>query len=118
MSSPESKGEKQPRCAAGSGDLLVDPIGRCVTHKGTHHPLSDRQVRLLQAFAEANGALLTPEQLLTHVYRWGERVQVKTIRTHIQRLRAMLGAECIETVPGKGYRSAWIRAHPGQGPSA
>lgn len=118
MSPPESKGDERQTCAAGSDHFLVDPIGRRVTHKGTHHPLSDRQVRLLQAFAEANGELLSPEQLLAHVYRWGERVQAKTIRTHIQRLRAMLGAECIETVPGKGYRSASIRAHPGQGPPA
>jgi DNA-binding response OmpR family regulator len=114
---PESNIEQQPGAAAG-GELVLDSVGRCVTHNGKQHPLSDRQVRLLHAFADANGAPLTPEQLLTRVYRWGERVQAKTIRSHIQHLRAIFGADCIETIPGKGYRSVRIRAHPGQGPPA
>jgi DNA-binding response OmpR family regulator len=93
------------------GELVLDSIRRCVTHNGTIHPLSDKQVRLLHAFADANGVLLTSEQLLKRVYRWGEHVQTKAIKNHIQGLRALLGADCIETVHGRGYRSARLRGH-------
>ena len=76
------------------------------------------EFRLLVALLEADGRVLTRDQLLDAVYGLdGEAVLERTVDVHVGRLRDKLGDTAAEprfiaTVRGVGYRAAG-RAEPG-----
>ena len=92
--------------------LLLDPARHEVTIDGAPVQLTHVELRLLQALLEADGRVLTRDQLLDAV--WGEGqadVLDRTIDVHIRRLRDKLGDDpdaprWVATVRGTGYRSA------------
>ena len=93
-------------------DLVLDPERYEVTVAGAMVQLTNVEFRLLQTLLEADGRVLSRDQLLDAV--WGsEQSEVldRTVDVHIRRLRDKLGDDpdaprYVATVRGAGYRSA------------
>lgn len=94
------------------GDLVVDPDRHEVTRGGQEIPLTRVEFRLLQTILEADGRVLTRDQLLDAVYGHDQAdVLDRTVDVHIGRLRDKLGDNAddpryVATVRGVGYRAA------------
>ena len=93
-------------------DLVVDLDRHEVTRDGRPIPLTRVELRLLQAILEADGRVLTRDQLLDAVYGHDQAdILDRTVDVHIGRLRDKLGDDAdqpryIATVRGVGYRAA------------
>jgi DNA-binding response OmpR family regulator len=93
-------------------DLVIDRERFEVTRAGTAIPLTRVEFRLLTTLIEADGRVLTRDQLLDAVYGQDQAdVLDRTIDVHIGRLRDKLGDDperprYVATVRGIGYRSA------------
>ena len=94
------------------GDLVMDLDRHDVTIAGQPVPLTTAEFRLLAALLEANGRVLTRDQLLDALHGLGEAdVLDRAIDAHVRRLRDKLRDEpdhptYIATVRGVGYRAA------------
>lgn len=94
------------------GDLVLDPARHEVTIAGAPVALTHVEFRLLQTLLEADGRVLSRDQLLDAV--WGaDQAEVldRTVDVHIRRLRDKLADDpeaprYVATVRGAGYRSA------------
>ena len=92
--------------------LVLDPERHDVTIDGSEIQLTHVEFRILQTLLEADGRVLSRDQLLDAV--WGaEQAEVldRTVDVHIRRLRDKLGDDpdaprWVATVRGAGYRSA------------
>jgi DNA-binding response OmpR family regulator len=86
------------------GDLEVDRDALEVRIKGEPVELTPTELRLLLCFVDSPGTVLTREVLLEQVwdYQWGGDSRV--VDVHVQRLRAKIGQDLIETVRGFGYK--------------
>ena len=95
--------------------LVLDPDRHEVTIDGRDVMLTHVEFRILQSLLEADGRVLSRDQLLDAV--WGEDqadVLDRTVDVHIRRLRDKLGDDpdaprWVATVRGSGYRSAPAR---------
>jgi DNA-binding response OmpR family regulator len=93
------------------GDLVVDRERYAATLAGRPIELTAIEFRLLVALLEADGRVLTRDQLLDAVYGLdGDAVLERTIDVHVGRLRDKLGDTAAEprfvaTVRGVGYRA-------------
>lgn len=106
-----------PRGRIEVGPLVVDDTSARVTLHGSEVTLTRREYELLVFFVEHPGRVFSRTELLDHV--WGEDFvgSERTVDQHVAQLRARLGAECIETVRGRGYRLADPSRTPGPGPA-
>ena len=93
-------------------DLVLDAARHEVTIGGSPVQLTHVEFRLLQTLLEADGRVLSRDQLLDAVYGADQsEVLDRTIDVHIRRLRDKLGDDpeaprYVATVRGAGYRSA------------
>jgi DNA-binding response OmpR family regulator len=94
-------------------DLVVDVARHEVRQAGRPVPLTSVELRLLVALLQADGRVLSRDQLLDAVYGPSGDGEVldRTVDVHIGRLRDKLGdrAEApryVATVRGAGYRAA------------
>src|ERR1700685_2523384 len=73
------------------GDLRVDPARRSATRSGRRLALTTKEFAVLQLLLEAQGAVVTAEQLLEK--GWDEMADpfTTTVKATIHRLRAKLG---------------------------
>jgi two-component system response regulator VanR len=88
-----------------AGDVVLDPAKRTATRAGLDLDLTLKEFAVLQALLEAQGAVVTPEELLERA--WDEQVDPLTnsVRMVVMTLRRKLGEpQAIVTVPGAGYR--------------
>ena len=88
-----------------SGDLRLDPAQRVATRAGRRLELTVKELAVLQLLLEAQGAVVSAEQLLEKV--WDEMADpfTTTVKATIHRLRAKLGdPPVIQTIPQAGYR--------------
>ena len=96
-------------------DLVVDPERHEVIRDGNAIELTHVEFRLLTTLLEADGRVLSRDQLLDAVYGRAEaEVLDRTIDVHIGRLREKLGDDAdrpryVATVRGVGYRAAPAR---------
>jgi len=94
------------------GDLVVDVDRHEVTRHGRPIPLTRVEFRLLHTILDADGRVLTRDQLLDAVYGSDQAdVLDRTVDVHIGRLRDKLGDDAdapryVATVRGVGYRAA------------
>jgi DNA-binding response OmpR family regulator len=87
------------------GELVLDPSTRRVTRGGREVELARKEFAVLEALMEADGGVVSAEQLLERV--WDENVDPFTnvVRVTVMNLRRKLGEPpVIETVIGAGYR--------------
>jgi len=93
-----------PTATVRRGDLVIDPAGMTVERDGTGRvELSSTEFRLLLAFVEHPGIVLSRERLLDLAWgsTWGDP---HVVEVTIGRLRAKVGPERVETVRGAGYK--------------
>jgi two-component system, OmpR family, response regulator VanR len=94
-----------------AGDLELDPARRTVTRTGHPIDLTPKEFALLEALMQADGAVLSNDELVGRV--WDENADpfTKTVQVTIGRLRRKLGEpDVIETTPGVGYRIQSVTA--------
>lgn len=94
----------QPLRRSVVGALTVDLDSARVTLAGEELALTRREFALVACLAAHPGRVFTRNELLDRV--WGEDFvgTERTVDQHVAQLRAQLGAQCIETVRGRGYR--------------
>ncbi|MBT2303937.1 response regulator transcription factor [Variovorax paradoxus] len=87
------------------GRLRFDTVGRRVFDEKRPLDLSPRELALLELLLMRAGRVVSKEQLVNHLYGWGEEVGDNAIEVNVYRLRKKLeplGCE-IRTVRGMGY---------------
>ena len=86
------------------GALTLDERQGSVSFEGQPLSLTRREFELLAFLCASPGRVFSRTELLDRV--WGEDFlgTERTVDQHIAQLRALLGAELIETVRGRGYR--------------
>lgn len=87
------------------GDLLVDRARHRVSRGGVPLSLTRKEFGVLECLAAADGATVSAEELLEHVWDANADPFSNTVTVTIGRLRRKLGdPPLIETVVGVGYR--------------
>jgi DNA-binding response OmpR family regulator len=86
------------------GDLEVDTEGMEVRSAGRPVALTPTEMRLLLEFSAAPGTVLSRDRLLERVWDYGWGGDTRVVDVHVQRLRAKIGQDRIETVRGFGYK--------------
>jgi DNA-binding response OmpR family regulator len=97
-------GEARPPVLT-AADVELDPAARTATRAGLDLDLTLKEFAVLQALLEAQGAVVTPEELLERA--WDEQLDPlsNTVRMTVMTLRRKLGdPPLIQTVRGSGYR--------------
>ena len=87
------------------GDLSLDPARRIATRASSRLDLSPKELAVLEILLGADGAAVSPEELLARA--WDEVADPfsNVVKVTISRLRRKLGdPPLIETVPVAGYR--------------
>jgi DNA-binding response OmpR family regulator len=87
------------------GDLAVDSARRVATRASRRLELSPKELAVLEILLAADGATVSPEELLARA--WDEVADPfsNVVKVTISRLRRKLGdPPLIETVPAAGYR--------------
>ena len=87
------------------GDIELDPAEHTVTRHGQPVALSGKEFGVLETLMVADGATVSPEQLLERV--WDEHADpfTNSVRMTIVTLRRKLGdPPAVQTVRGAGYR--------------
>ncbi|MEV0583118.1 two-component system response regulator CseB [Nonomuraea sp. NPDC050310] len=86
------------------GDLTVDTLSMEVRLGGALVALTPTELKLLLEFAAQPGVVLSRDTLLAHVWDYTWEGDTRVVDVHVQRLRAKIGNERIETVRGFGYK--------------
>ncbi|MFV2118919.1 two-component system response regulator CseB [Streptomyces sp. Act-28] len=86
------------------GDLEVDTEGMEVRRGGVPVALTPTEMRLLLEFSSVPGTVLSRDRLLERVWDYGWGGDTRVVDVHVQRLRAKVGQDRIETVRGFGYK--------------
>ena len=97
-------GEARPPVLT-AGDVELDPSKRTATRGGEPLDLTLKEFMVLQVLLEAEGAVVTPEELLERA--WDEQLDPLSniVRMTVMTLRRKLGdPPIIQTVRGSGYR--------------
>ncbi|MGW7262848.1 two-component system response regulator CseB [Streptomyces sp. NPDC054842] len=86
------------------GELEIDTEGMEVRRDGRPVSLTPTEMRLLLEFSAAPGTVLSRDKLLERVWDYGWGGDTRVVDVHVQRLRAKIGQDRIETVRGFGYK--------------
>lgn len=88
------------------GQIVIDPIRHEVKIEGHLCILTAKEFGLLYQLASNPGKTYTRQELLDSIWGKDTYVTVRTVDTHIRRLRKKLGpaSNMIETSRGAGYR--------------
>lgn len=86
--------------------LQIDTVARFVSADGLRLELSPKEYELLVYLAENRGRAVSREQILNQVWDYDYFGDLRTVDTHINRVRTKLGARSglIRTIRGFGYR--------------
>jgi two-component system response regulator MtrA len=91
------------------GDLEIDADAHEVRRNGEQIVLTATEFRLLLELARRPKQVFTRELLLERVWNYDYLGDSRLVDVAVQRLRAKIGTEVLETVRGVGYR---LRAKP------
>jgi len=88
------------------GELVIDTQRHLVSVSGAEVLLTSTEYKLLMNLAERAGRVQSREILLQNVWGYNYFGDIRTVDTHLTRLRTKLGAagELIKTVRGFGYK--------------
>jgi DNA-binding response OmpR family regulator len=100
---------KLPQAPLAVGDLVLDPTTRLVHCNGAENKLTPKECRLLGAFMENGGKVLSREYLMKEVWDTDYMGDTRTLDVHIRYLRKKIEHDpsdpsYILTVRGVGYR--------------
>lgn len=100
------RAEVSTRVVQSFDGLEIDEGGRHVSVNGNPVELSPKEFDLLLYMAENEGQALSRDQILTAVWDYNYYGDIRTVDTHIKKLRLKLEDknEYIQTVRGYGYR--------------
>ncbi|MBC9784406.1 response regulator transcription factor [Heliobacterium chlorum] len=100
------RSESEPNALRTYGILTIDTDGRFVSVEGKRIELTQKEYELLVYLADHPGKALSREQILNAVWNFDYFGDVRTVDTHIKKLRLKLGEGNghIQTVRGLGYR--------------
>jgi DNA-binding response OmpR family regulator len=86
--------------------LMIDKNSHRVTLDGEEITLSPKEYAVLMMLVESSGRVISREQLLNHIWGYDYFGGLRTVDTHINRLRLKLQDRCnlISTIRGFGYR--------------
>lgn len=89
-----------------AGKITMDKAAHEVTVDGKPVELSFKEFELLNYFLDNQGIALSREKILNQVWNYDYFGDVRTIDTHVKKLRSKLGEEgdCIKTIWGMGYK--------------
>ena len=89
-----------------SGGIVINETAHTATVDGVEIDLSVKEFELLTYFLENKGIALSREKILNHVWNYDYFGDVRTIDTHVKKLRAKMGNKCanIKTSWGMGYK--------------
>ena len=89
-----------------AGGIVIDKKAHTVTVDGEPIELSFKEYELLQYFIENQGIALSREKILNNVWNYDYFGEVRTIDTHVKKLRSKLGDKenYIHTIWGIGYK--------------
>ena len=87
-----------------AGGLVIDHDARKVTMDGKQVSLTATEFDLLALLTGNAGAALSRDKILSTVWGWDYVGETRTVDVHVQRLRAKLGTNAIETGYKYGYR--------------
>jgi DNA-binding response OmpR family regulator len=65
--------------------------------------LAKKEVKILKTLLSHRGQVVTHEQITKAAWGYDEEVSEESVRTHIKKLRKILGKELIENIRGQGY---------------
>ncbi len=85
-------------------DMLIDFKARRVFLKGEEVILTALEFDLLSMLARRRNIAVSREELLNTVWGYNYLGETRTVDVHVQRLRAKIGQEYIETIYKYGYR--------------
>lgn len=85
------------------GDITLNQDTFEVRKGGGVITLTKTEFDLLRYFLVNQRIILTREQILNHVWGMGFEGDIRTVDTHIRRLRKKIGGEYIQTRVGMGY---------------
>lgn len=88
------------------GAITVDRLALRVTVRNRAVDLTRTELKLLSALMESTGRVLNREALLNAVWPTESNIEIRTVDTHLRRLRLKLGpaGKHIQTIRGFGYR--------------
>lgn len=84
-------------------DLVLDPAQHLVQLHGEPVDLSPRAFTILLILLQAQGRVLSRQQLEERLYSFDASVESNAVEVHIHHLRKKLGADYIHTMRGVGY---------------
>jgi two-component system phosphate regulon response regulator PhoB len=95
-----------PEAVLRVGNVLVDRLAHRVTVQSRPVDLTRTEFKLLSMLMDHRGRVLTREALLDSVWPAEANIEIRTVDTHLRRLREKLGAagKHIQTIRGFGYR--------------
>jgi two-component system OmpR family response regulator len=99
------RGANNPTPLLHHGKLRFDTVGRRVFHDDQPVELSARELAVLELLWMREGRVVSKEQIVNHLYGWGDEVAANAIEVYVYRIRRKLeplGCE-IRTVRGMGY---------------
>ena len=85
-------------------DIQLDTESYKIFVSGNEIDLTAREYEILKLFMENKGRVFTRQQIMDIIWNYDYYGDDKIINTHIKNIRKKLGADCIETVRGVGYR--------------
>jgi two-component system OmpR family response regulator len=88
------------------GSLAIDLAALSLTQRGVQIVLTAKEWALLRVLASRRDRIHSKEALLEALYDFNEDIGSNTLEVFICNLRRKLGADCIQTVRGLGYRLA------------
>lgn len=98
--------ESEKTVARNSNGLSIDSDSRLVSLDAAPLELSPKEYDLLAFLFENRGKALSRQQILNQVWNFDYYGDLRTVDTHINRLRSKLGdsASLVQTIRGYGYR--------------
>ena len=93
--------EAGQRVEAGATNLTAPLV---VTVEGRPVELTPTELRLLLVLAEHVGTVRSRDSLLVEVWDYPAGSDTRVVDVHVQRLRAKIGKDRVETVRGFGYK--------------
>ena len=98
--------ESEKSVERSSNGLNIDTDSRLVSLDAVPLELSPKEYDLLAFLFENRGKALSRQQILNQVWNFDYYGDLRTVDTHINRLRSKLGdsASLVQTIRGYGYR--------------